>query len=677
MLGMWTSGVCAIAGSTLPADVFLLVAAGAVVVRFGLTLAQKQLQLTPALIDLLTILYAALYPYDLFYGSGDFVVATVHLVLSVGSLRLVSAATDRDFFFVKVLSFLAIVSAALVSANATFVLFFVVQVGFAVATFASQEIRSAERKPHIFAKPVYHGISKRLSMQSALVTVGILIGSFLLFFILPRTARAAMSRFIPEGMHITGFSNEVKLGAIGQLQQRRTLIFHARIGVANPPIDGRRLKWRGAALSQFDGKRWWNRERRQELVKVEHKLLRTGSLHHEGRPGRRFHYDVQLAGISSDALFFAGSPEFISVPAPFLYRVNGNNYRLPTATWERLRYEADTFLDAEQADGALGLSEAERQEHLELPAMDNRILALSQQATGGVHSSLGQARQIELWLRKTYPYTLELPATEPVDPIANFLFDRKKGHCEYFASSMAVMLRLNGIPSRVVTGFQGGELNPVSGWYQVRASDAHSWVEAWFAGHGWVAFDPTPNAPAPSVASFGKGFGDYLDATELWWQDWIMNFDSDRQSNLTYRMEMASRALSLPSMKPPNFNKPEWPLWGFPVLVFLLALFSMPYLKRWFLAKRQLRRMRQGLATQSDAAAIYQQMLQLLERKGYRRDFHQTPLEFSRTLSDEAIVALVVLATNEYNRFRFGGDSDSGLRLLNQLSILRLHLKKS
>ena len=675
MLGMWWSGVCAIASSTLPIDVYLLVAAGSIAVRLGLILADKKLPLRPGLIDLISVLYAVLYPYDLFQGSKDFVIATVHLVLSVGSLRLISAATDRDYFFVKILSFLALVSAALVSANATFVLCFIVQVGFSVATFSSHEIRKAGRKPRIAGVHSYQGISRRLCMQAGFVTVGILGVAFLLFFILPRTARAAMSRFIPEGMHITGFSNEVKLGAIGQLQQRQTLMFHARLGASSVPIDGRRLKWRGAALSQFDGKRWWNRDRQQELLKLEHRLLRTGNQVHEGRPGRRFHYEVQLAGISSDALFFAGSPEFINVPAPFLYRVNGNNYRLPSATWERIRYEADTFLDDEEADGSLRLSEEERQAHLELPVLDGRIWQLARQATGEVHSSLAQARQIEQFLRKNYSYTLELPKVEATDPVAQFLFERKQGHCEYFASTMAVMLRINGIPSRVVTGFLGGQLNPVSGWYLVRASNAHSWVEAWFSGRGWIAFDPTPNSTGIAAAPFWRHWANYLDATELLWQDWVMNFDSDRQSNLAYRLEMASRSLALPSFKVPNFSKPAWPSWGLPVIGFVLLICFLPFLRHMYLAGGQRRRVLRGGAWESDAAGIYLEILRLLERRGWRRDLHQTPLEFSRTLPDAGVVAEVETATREYNHFRFGGDAESGARLLAHVDRLQKLLK--
>ena len=94
-----------------------------------------------------------------------------------------------------------------------------------------------------------------------------------------------------------------------------------------------------------------------------------------------------------------------------------------------------------------------------------------------------------------FGYTLEIPRVAPRDPLADFLFVRKRGHCEYFASSMAIMLRTLGIPSRVVNGFRTSEFNDLTGNYVIRASSAHSWVEAYFPGYGWVSFDPTPGSP--------------------------------------------------------------------------------------------------------------------------------------------------------------------------------------
>ncbi len=144
-----------------------------------------------------------------------------------------------------------------------------------------------------------------------------------------------------------------------------------------------------------------------------------------------------------------------------------------------------------------------------------------------------------------YEYTLELPPVEPADPLAFFLFHRKKGHCEYFASSMAVMLRMIQIPSRVVTGFQSGVFNPISGSQLIRTSDAHSWVEAWLPDRGWVTFDPTPPDPHGQQLSAWTRLGFYADAVDVFWQDWVLNYNLDRQLQLASRVGESGRHLGL------------------------------------------------------------------------------------------------------------------------------------
>jgi transglutaminase-like putative cysteine protease len=143
---------------------------------------------------------------------------------------------------------------------------------------------------------------------------------------------------------------------------------------------------------------------------------------------------------------------------------------------------------------------------------------LDREWTASDTAPIDQAREIERHLRKDYTYSLSLLKSEVSDPLAHFLFERKAGHCEYFASAMAVMLRTIGIPSRVVTGFQSGIYNPISGWQVIRASDAHSWVEAFLPRRGWTTFDPTPPDPNGAQISLATKLALFMDAAETFWQ---------------------------------------------------------------------------------------------------------------------------------------------------------------
>ena len=152
--------------------------------------------------------------------------------------------------------------------------------------------------------------------------------------------------------------------------------------------------------------------------------------------------------------------------------------------------------------------------YLQLPdQLDPRIPELAQQITGSEPPLIAAPLAIERYLTTHYGYTLQLPSQPPADPLADFLFHRRRGHCEYFASSMAVLLRTVGIPSRIITGFRGAQFNQLNSNYIVRASDAHSWVEAYIPGAGWTAFDPTPAGDAP-LRTLWSRYQLYLDAAQ-------------------------------------------------------------------------------------------------------------------------------------------------------------------
>jgi hypothetical protein len=115
------------------------------------------------------------------------------------------------------------------------------------------------------------------------------------------------------------------------------------------------------------------------------------------------------------------------------------------------------------------------------------------------------------------------------EPVDFFLFDRKKGHCEYFASAFAVLARAVDIPTRQVNGFLGGEWNEYQGYVAVRAGDAHSWDEVYFPGAGWVTFDPTPPGDIDALGRGGAGWterlGRFVDTLRFQWNKWVIEYD--------------------------------------------------------------------------------------------------------------------------------------------------------
>jgi hypothetical protein len=171
--------------------------------------------------------------------------------------------------------------------------------------------------------------------------------------------------------------------------------------------------------------------------------------------------------------------------------------------------------------------------YLQLPkGIDPRVEQLAAEITANGKSTFDKALLVEGYLKRHYAYTLDLNWKSGPQPLSTFLFEKKAGHCEYFASAMAILLRTAGIPTRLINGFLTGEYNPVSHDYIIRQSDAHSWVEVYIPGRGWTEFDPTPPDPNHQEINLARQFGHYVDAIQLYWNSYIIVYDSTAQTQL-------------------------------------------------------------------------------------------------------------------------------------------------
>ena len=676
LLGLVASGYLAVAGSGyLDTPAIALTTAG-LLLRAVLVCGLFRLNLSDRLTTIVTIAYAAFFVADYFLLSRDFLAATVHLLFFLAVMKILTAKSNRDYLYTAVIAFLELLAAAILSINLNFFLFLALYLLFAIAALTSGEIRRSIGRSTVTARGGSKSFYARLSLLSALVTLGILTLTAGLFFILPRTAEAALSRLLAHGVFLPGFSNQVNLGDIGEIQTSSRPMMHIRMESAQAVGP---MKWRGAALIDFDGKRWTNPSRKPEIIPVEngHVVLAPPGL---PPPGRRINYHVELEALENDTLFFAGTPEILDLRARSLYRSETSAFRLGHAVPQGFPYDVYSLLDdpPERAPVLYPppvLRLAEREVYLQLPALDSRIGELARSFAAGEAGDLARARAIERHLRSTYGYTLELPDREVADPLANFLFVRRKGHCEYFASSMAVMLRSLGIPSRLATGFQSGLYNPVSELWLVRASDAHSWVEAWIPGYGWTTFDPTPADPNAGGLALFTRMALYLDAAETFWQEWVVTYDLARQGTLAYHMELGAQRAGIRWFDTAAAVRSGWERYvagwarryGWQALGWAAGLATLGFaagpLVRLMGMRRRVERVRRGQASTADATLLYQRMLHILQRRGYQKPPWFTPAEFARSLPRTPLGDSVGEFTATYNALRFGGHAETAPRL--------------
>jgi protein-glutamine gamma-glutamyltransferase len=313
-----------------------------------------------------------------------------------------------------------------------------------------------------------------------------------------------------------------------------------------------------------------------------------------------------------------------------------------------------------------------------LPELDPRIPRLAAQIAGSAPNNFDKAAALENYLRTRFGYTLQLPQTAVRDPLANFLFERKRGHCEYFASAMAVMLRTLGIPSRVVNGFRTDEFNDLTGNYAVRAKDAHSWVEAYFPGYGWQTFDPTPGGAAGTPHGWDR-IGLYLDAASSFWREWVISYDASHQYVLGHEAirgtrgtweEIQSRVrghyeamLNWARRKQQRLERSPGGSGavGAGVALALLLLFNARRIVRMVHEKRLQWRPEQS--PEQAASLWYARMARILRRRGMAKLEAQTPREFLNSVQDERLHCRVATFTAAYEAARFGRSAEDARQL--------------
>ncbi|HSL10502.1 MAG TPA: transglutaminaseTgpA domain-containing protein [Actinomycetota bacterium] len=295
-----------------------------------------------------------------------------------------------------------------------------------------------------------------------------------------------------------GFGQRMDLRARGQLSDE--IAFRVRAD--------RAALWRGEAFDTFDGTGWTSSSEERlglhrgwegDAATVPPEQLPSSST------GERVTQTFTMATDQPNVVLTAYAAERVYFPAAGLVVDADGAIRSPITLDEGLVYsvvstppvtDPAALRNAPPVDTAA----ADVQRFLQLPSgTSQRVVDLAASLATGRSTQLDVVRAVEAWLRERTRYDLTVPR-EPagVDAVDHFLFETRRGFCEHIASAMAILLRANGIPTRLVAGFGPGSRNPFTGYYEVRFADAHAWVEVYYAGIGWVPYDPTFGVPPAS-----------------------------------------------------------------------------------------------------------------------------------------------------------------------------------
>ncbi|MDT8342342.1 MAG: DUF3488 and transglutaminase-like domain-containing protein, partial [Longimicrobiales bacterium] len=357
---------------------------------------------------------------------------------------------------------------------------------------------------------------------------------------------------------IAGFGDQVSIGDVGaRIQSNPSVVLRVEFP-EGLPAGFLGLHWRGRSYDHFDGVRW-TRSDDVRPSRVPPEWFRTGW------PGEDFPQRIFAAPLDVRVLFGAEAVTGFRADAgifPMQDNVGDWSYwgsapPVYTAYSRRRPPAAEALRTAER--GFM----PDRARYLQLPRLPDRIAALADSvvAAADAGTRYDRAVAVERFFRTTFGYTRELPRTAREATLDHFLFARREGHCEYFSTAMVVMLRSLGIHARNVTGFLGGRWNEFGGYLAVTQNEAHSWVEVWFPGYGWVPFDPTPGGSAGGEAATVWNWPGrlWLDGVQHRWNKWILDYSLTTQVDLAGRLAGGVRDLLA---RPTSDGAPTPPPWA-------------------------------------------------------------------------------------------------------------------
>ena len=508
-------------------------------------------------------------------------------------------------------------------------------------------------------------IGRSFLVFTCLLSVPIFMFTLALFIAFPRVGLSLLLLSHPKAERMVGFTEHVDLGGVGRLRSDPTIVM--RVEVANLPKEPPprvALYLRGAAFDSYRGKSW-SRSTGGTLRAEQHgrqvQVLRFPELVHD----RTMH--IELEPIEPPVVFLPPEAVALTVSVQGASLLNnvpqitgGPEGSLTYKTQDERGLRYDVSLAGPDEPTSTSLVASERPRYLTLPAdLPPRIPELAHTWVGSATDPRILAHLIETRLRKDYRYDVDSPSGSAKNPLADFLFVSKRGHCEFYSTAMALMLRSLGVPTRNVTGFIGGTYNRFARSYAVRQGDAHSWVEVYLDDTGWTRFDPTPPAnaaPQSDITGLLAFVRDFVEATTQRWNRHVIGYDLKQQVGLLKSVHRGYSALrDRPGTIGKLLSSPRATLFG------VLGLIGAAYAAVWFGRRRKTLSPAARAATERETAAreiveLYRQLEAALAMRGVPRPTGTPPRAHAVALAaiGHPVGAEALALTELYVAGRFG-----------------------
>ncbi len=623
---------------------------------------------------------------DSLWISGDLLTSGIHFLLVLMIIKLFNLQHRRDYVHLFAISLVAILAAASLTSELWYFPIFLAYMLAGVWTLLLFQLTKDAAVPSAAMRrePEPLESNRDVTPKMFWMANGLAAATFgltlVIFFVIPRVSAGFYQKGYGENIRTSGFSNTVDLGSIGPIKRDRSVVMRVELPDRQAHEVGR-FYLRGLAFDRYDGRSWANQlSHRRSLSEdsPETFTLRGSQSHKPPHHGPALRQHIQLEPLDTPVLFAAPFAESINGRFPAIQAdVTGALY-LPFPSSTRIEYSAvsrsNTVAPADLQPRPAAYPELFIRHFLQMPVQSERIAALARDVAESKQTIYEKAVAIQDHLSSHYRYSLDAPLAAQAHPLEEFLFDRKTGYCEHYATAMVVMLRAIGIPARLVTGFLATEWNEYGNYYVVRQQDAHAWVEVHLPHSGWVMMDPTPADGDSAVGTLPAWHTvqSMLDSVRLRWNRFFVQYSATDQLAVMRDLQTGSASVRLRTLD--SLAALLRPLTAaFETGIDSMTSGDLPHVVKvvgillagcgvvaWLVWARPWNWPRRSTGAAGDEQAIvqlYRRMLRQLERRGIHKPAAMPPLQFIRIIQAQWSTAGTAVAsiTELYCRARFGG----------------------